>query len=302
MKPTLVVMAAGMGSRYGGHKQIDPIGPGGEIIVDYSVYDAMRAGFGKAVFVINEEMAGAFHARFDKIGDRIGIDYVCQRLSDLPTGFEVPEGRIKPWGTAHAVYAARRAVDGPFAAINADDFYGPAAFAKLHDFLSQARDRDSYDYCMVGYILENTLTENGCVSRGVCSVTPDGYLREVTERVKIERRGGSVMCADGDDWRELPADSVVSMNMWGFTPSLFQAIEDLFPAFFGANEGNLLKAELYLPDVVTSLLRAGKARVRVLKTDERWFGVTYQQDKGMVKEAIAGLIAAGRYPAGLWER
>lgn len=305
MRPTLVVMAAGMGSRYGGLKQIDPVGPRGEIILDYSLYDALRAGFGKAVFVVKEETADLFRATIGRrVAERIETAYVYQCLEDLPPGFAVPEGREKPWGTAHAVYAARAEVSGPFAVINADDFYGPSAFKLLAEHLAQTEDRCTREYCLVGYVLANTLTEHGYVSRGVCRVGADGYLEGIREHTRIERRDGRIVSApDGETPAELPADSTVSMNMWGFTPELFGELADYFPDFLRANTAaNPLKAEFFLPDLVMSLLRDGKARVRVLRTEDRWFGVTYREDKPMVEAAVKRLTEAGVYPARLWGR
>ena len=297
MAPTLVVMAAGLGSRYGGLKQIDPIGPHGEIIIDYSIHDALQAGFDKIVFVVKEETAEVFR---EKIGKHIETlaetRYVLQDLHDLPPGLQAPVGRLKPWGTAHAVYAARAVVKEPFAVINADDFYGPSSYHILHEYLRGG----SPDYCMVGYVLDNTLTENGHVARGVCTVGADGLLAGIREYTRIERRdGGVVYLEDGGTWGELPSDSTVSMNMWGFTPGLFPEIEGRFPDFLASSADNLLQAEYFLPNLIGALLHEGKARVKVLKTGERWFGVTYQQDKPLVCEAVLRLTEAGRYPRNL---
>ncbi len=303
-KPTLVVMAAGVGSRYGGLKQIDPIGPNGEIIIDYSIYDAIKAGFGKVVFVIKEDIREAF---MEKIGNRIGryieTDYVYQRLDDLPPGFSVPEGRNKPWGTGHAVMSARNAVDTPFAVINADDFYGPTSFQVLYNFLKDAEDKPGmYEYCMVGFQLENTLTEHGHVARGVCTVSPDGYLVEIHERTKIMKFGDVTKYTEDDvNWIEIPAGSTVSMNTWGFTPSFFKELEARFPEFLEKNKDNILKAEYFLPEVVGSLIAENKARVKVLPSREKWYGVTYREDKPRVKQAINNLIQQGVYPEKLWE-
>ncbi|MGE5599380.1 MAG: sugar phosphate nucleotidyltransferase [Bacteroidota bacterium] len=303
MRPTLVVMAAGMGSRYGGLKQIDPVGPRGEIILDYSLYDARRAGFGKVVFVVKEETAELFRATIGRrVEGHLETAYVCQRLDDLPAGFAAPEGREKPWGTAHAVYAARAEVSGTFAVINADDFYGPSSYRLLAAHLDRIME-ESHEYCLVGYVLANTLTENGSVSRGVCRVDEDGYLREIREHTRIERRDGRIVSApDGGTGTELPADSTVSMNMWGFTPRVLREIEARFPEFLRANAANLMRAEFFLPDLVMALLTEGKARVKVLRTGERWFGVTYRQDKPAVAAAVARLAEAGVYPADLWPR
>jgi len=302
MAPTLVVMAAGIGSRYGGLKQIDPVGPRGEPIIAYSIYDALRAGFGKVVFVIKEEIAAAFREKIGRhVEKRVETRYVYQHLDDLPPGFPVPDGRQKPWGTAHAVHAARRAVSEPFAVINADDFYGPSSYRLLAAGLDRIRDGQVDEYCLVGYVLAKTLTEHGHVARGICRVGGDGYLLEVREHTRIERRDGRIVCTeDGETWSELAPDSTTSMNMWGFAPSFLGEIAARLPDFLQTHADNPLKAEYFLPDVVTALLREGKVRVRVLRSDERWLGVTYQEDKPVVKEAIARLTEQGLYPADLW--
>jgi len=302
-KPTLVVMAAGIGSRYGGLKQIDPVGPNGEIIIDYSIYDALNAGFGKVVFVIKKDIEKAFRERVGKtIEKQCETTYVFQKSEDVPEGFEVPPGRQKPWGTGHATLSCRNVVHSPFAVINADDFYGRSSYQTLCDYLRRARDRDgAYDYCMMGYVLGNTLTEHGHVARGVCTVSQDGYLVEIHERRRIEKSGESVQYTeDGETWIEIPGESVVSMNMWGFTPRLFPELEARFRHFLRENRDNIQKAEYFLPDVVGDLIRENKARVRVLSTNERWFGVTYKQDKPRVKQAIRDLIRRGVYPENLW--
>jgi len=302
-KPTLVVMAAGIGSRYGGLKQIDPVGPRGEIIIDYSLYDALLAGFGKVVFILRREIEAAFREGVGRrIESRCKTEYVIQGLDDLPAGFSVPAGREKPWGTAHAVLCCRNAVDGSFAVINADDFYGRSSFSTLADHLRVARDTAvAYDYSMVGYVLENTLTQHGHVTRGVCSVDDDGYLEEIHERHKVKRLSDRV-CYSEDDrtWIEIPEGKPVSMNMWGFTPSLFAELEARFPVFL-REAGDDPKAEFLLPEVVSDLLAEGRARVRVLPTRERWFGVTYPQDKAWVKAGIRELVDRGVYPNPLWE-
>ncbi len=300
---TLVVMAAGIGSRYGGLKQLDPIGPYGEVIIDYSVYDALRAGFGKVVFVINPDMEEAFRARVGKtIESHCDAAYVLQRLEDVPAGFRVPPERQKPWGTAHAVLSCRGVVDSSFAVINADDFYGHTSFQILGNYLGSASDHDGiYHYSMVGYVLENTLTEYGPVSRGVCTVDADGYLVAVHERTRVERSGGIVRYLENDrHWAEIAPESIVSMNMWGFTPSLFPELWARFEAFLRANRDDLRKAEYFLPHVVRDLIHEGKARVRVLPTPERWFGMTFPQDRIAAKQAIADLIERGVYPKRLW--
>jgi len=301
--PTLVVMAAGIGIRYGGLKQTDPVGPNGEIIIDYSIYDALNAGFGKVVFVINKDIEEAFRERVGRtIEQRCETTYVFQKIEDVPEGFEVPPGRQKPWGTGHAILSCRNVVHSPFAVINADDFYGRSSYQTLCDYLRSAQDRDGvYDYCMVGYVLKNTLTEHGHVARGVCAVDEAGFLIEVHERTWIEKSGESVKYTeDGETWIEIPGEGVVSMNMWGFTPSLFPELEARFWHFLQENRDNIQKAEYFLPDVVGDLIRENKARVRVLSTNERWFGVTYKQDMPRVKQAIRDLIRRGVYPENLW--
>jgi UTP-glucose-1-phosphate uridylyltransferase len=302
--PTLVVMAAGIGNRYGGLKQTDPVGPNGEIIIDYSVYDALIAGFGRVVFVITEDIEEAFREKVGRtIEKRCETTYVFQKVEDVPGGlvFEVPPGRQKPWGTGHATLSCRNVVHSPFAVINADDFYGRSSYQTLCDYLRSAQDRDGvYDYCMVGYVLKNTLTEHGHVARGVCTVE-EGFLTGIYERTRIEKSGESVRyTADGETWVEIPGESVVSINMWGFTPSLFPELEARFRHFLQENRDNMQKAEYFLPDVVGDLIRENKARVRVLSTNERWFGVTYKQDKPRVKQAIRDLIRKGVYPENLW--
>ncbi len=304
IKPTLVVMAAGMGSRYGGLKQIDPVGPNGEIIMDYSIYDALKAGFGKVVFIIKEERKKDFHEKIgEKIEKLVETEYVFQKLEDLPEGFKVPEGRIKPWGTAQAVLCCKNAVNTPFAVINADDFYGASTFKAIHDYLVNAKDsKDFYDYSMVGFLLENTLTDHGHVARGICTVDSEGYLKEIHERTQIKKFGCEAKYTeDNNTWIQIPLESTVSMNIWGFTPSFFSALEARFPKFLEGIKENPLKAEYFLPSVVDSLIAEGKARVKVLNTKEQWHGVTYQEDKPLVKEAIRKLIEKGIYPEKLWK-
>ncbi|MBL7200588.1 MAG: nucleotidyltransferase [Anaerolineae bacterium] len=300
--PALVVMAAGMGSRYGGLKQLDPVGPSGEIILDYSVYDALRAGFGRVVFVIKAEIEDAFREKVGRtIEGQCEVAYVFQRLDDVPEGFAVPPGRAKPWGTAHATYSARHVVDVPFAVINADDFYGRSSFQVLHDHLRTARDGNVHDYSMVGFKLENTLTEHGHVSRGVCTVDAEGYLQEVRERTRIQRSGDRIVYTeDGENWTEISREATASMNMWGFTPSLFSELETRFRSFLQENVDRLLKAEFFLPDFVGRLTKEDRAQVKVLPTDERWFGVTYREDKPRVEQAVLDLIRQGIYPHNLW--
>jgi choline kinase len=302
-KLTLVVLAAGIGSRYGGLKQVDPVGPHGELIIDYSVFDALRAGFGRVVFVIHKSMEGLFRERVGKTIERqCETTYVFQAVEDVPAGFLVPPDRQKPWGTAHATLACKKAVHSSFAAINADDFYGPSSFQNLYRYLHAAQDRDGvYDYCMVGFALHKTLTEHGHVARGVCTVDPDGFLVEIQERTRIQKFGEAAKYTeDGRTWIEIAQGTTASMNMWGFTPSLFRELEARFPLFLEANRDKLESAEFFLPTVVADLIHEKKARVKVLPTDERWFGVTYQQDKVDVKLALRDLVHDGIYPANLW--
>jgi NDP-sugar pyrophosphorylase family protein len=302
-KPDLVVMAAGIGSRYGGLKQIEPVGPGGEIILDYSVFDARKAGFGKIIFVINRQMESDFRERIAQtIGQHCETVYAYQELDNLPAGFDVPPDRVKPWGTAHAVLSCKDRVDTSFAVINADDFYGQTAFQALGSYLKHAQDmEDSYNFCMVGYHLINTLTEHGHVARGVCKVDQEDRLIEIRERTRIEQFNGQVKYTeDSETWVELPVDSLVSLNLWGFTPGILTEIEERFARFLVENRGNLLMAEYFLPEVVNQLLGENKAVVQVLRTDERWFGVTYQEDKIRVKDAVQELIRQGVYPQKLW--
>jgi hypothetical protein len=303
MNATLLVLAAGMGSRYGGLKQMDPLGPNGETIIEYSVYDALRAGFDKVVFVIRPDFADLFR---EKVGDiftgKIAVEYAHQTLETALCARTVPKERKKPWGTAHAVAACREAVRTPFAVINADDFYGPSAFRVLADFLGKAGDSQGVqEYCLVGYLLANTLSEHGHVSRGVCEVGPDGTLRAIRERVRIQRFGDAIRhTEDGEHWIDLPADSVVSMNMWGFTPGLFAELDAGFVEFLRAR-GSDLKAEYFLPERVGELVAVGRARVKVLRTGERWFGITYKEDKPVVVRAVRGLVEQGVYPPSLWD-
>jgi len=304
-KPVLVVMAAGMGSRYGGLKQIDPVDENGNIIIHYSLYDAYRAGFRKAVFVIRPELEETFKEVIGpKVPEKMEIEYVYQVMTDLPEGYSVPEGRTKPWGTAHAALAARNVVDGPFAIINSDDFYGADAFKTVYDYLSETEDTPGcYEYALVGYLLENTVTENGSVARGVCTSNADGYLADIVERTKIVK--GEEMPRftedDGATWTDLPGDTIVSMNLWGFTRSYLDEAEARFPKFLDeAMKTNPMKGEYYLPGVVSQLLTEEKARVRVLSSKDKWYGVTYQEDKPVVVEALTRMRQEGLYPMDLW--
>lgn len=298
-RPTLVVMAAGMGSRYGGLKQIDPVGPNGEIIIDYSIYDALKAGFDKVVFVIKKENEEIFRGKVGKrIEKVVSTDYAYQSIDDVPAGFDVPDSRVKPWGTAHAVMSCRNIVHTPFAVINADDFYGASTFQSLHDYLLHAQDSgEAYDYCMVGFILENTLTEHGHVARGVCMIDEQGYLQEINERTKIKKFGNVTKYSEDDEhWIEIPKGSIVSMNTWGFTPSILKEIEERFPAFLTSAKENISSAEYFLPSVVDSLISEQKARVKVIESREKWYGVTYREDKPAIKKAIKRLVEQGVYP------
>ena len=304
-KPVLVVMAAGMGSRYGGLKQIDPVGGHGQLIIDYSIYDARRAGFETVIFVIKRQIEDSFKAA---IGDRLSrvmdVRYAYQELDDLPAGYAVPEGRVKPWGTAHAILAARDLIDGPFAVINADDCYGPEGFRAVYDYLEGHPDRPGcYEYAMVGYLLGNTVTEHGHVARGICEEDKDGYLLRVTERTRIEPDGTDARYTEdeGKSWHHLAGDTIVSMNLWGFSRSFVDEAWARFPTFLDRTLAeNPLKGEYFLPGVVTQLLEEGKARVKVLRSHDKWYGVTYQEDKPAVMAALADKTARGLYPDELW--
>ena len=305
-KPVLVVMAAGMGSRYGGLKQIDPVGNHGQLIIDYSIYDARRAGFETVVFVIKHEIEDAFKAAIgDRLSRVINVKYAYQELDDLPEGYSVPEERTKPWGTAHAILAARKVVDGPFAVVNADDYYGPEAFQAIYNYLSETPDRPGcYEYAMVGYLLGNTVTENGHVARGVCVEDENNFLVSVTERTRIEKEGDDARFTedDGETWTALPGTSIVSMNLWGLTQSFFEEAWGRFPAFLDKTMAeNPAKGEYFLPSVISALIGEGKARAKVLRSPDKWYGVTYQADKPVVVAAIAEKTAAGVYPDKLWE-
>lgn len=302
MKPTLLVLAAGMGSRYGGLKQMDPMGPNGETVLDYSVYDAIRAGFGRVVFIIREDFAEAFKqgvgARF---ADRIQVDYAFQNLDDLPEGFSVPADRAKPWGTAHAVRAARHLVKEPFAVINADDFYGSDAYQRAAAFLTAPQaSSDKAHYAMIGYPLMNTLSDHGDVNRGICTRNEDGLLSSVEEYVKIEREADCVVRGNAlnGERKEVCQNSPVSMNFWAFTPDFYQHLETEFSGFL-KDFGHVVKSECYIPTVVDALISQGKADCAVLNTTSHWFGVTYPEDKQHVVASIRQLIETGEYPADL---
>jgi dTDP-glucose pyrophosphorylase len=303
-KPTLVIMAAGMGSRYGGLKQIDKIS-GRDIILDFSLFDALRAGFGKAVIIIKKENEADFRALIDdRAGRHIDIEYAYQDLSNIPEGFAVPGERTKPWGTAHAVMSAADNVHENFAVINSDDYYGPEAFRVMAEFLTQADPEGTpYPFSMVGYKVENTLTDNGSVSRGVCTETEDGFLSDIVERTKIMRQDGDIVFQDEEGELHAVAEGTpVSMNFWGFTPAMMDEIKAGFPAFLeNALENNPLKGEYLLPECVDNLVKAGKATVRMLKSHDRWYGVTYKEDKESVSASLNSLKESGLYPADLWK-
>ena len=304
-KPVLVIMAAGMGSRYGGLKQIDPVDNEGHIIMDFSIYDAKRAGFEKVVFIIKKAIEKEFKAGIgDRISQYMDVEYVYQELDTLPEGFEVPEGRVKPFGTGHAILSCKDVVDGPFAVINADDYYGVHAFQEIYNYLTENEDDEKYHYAMVGYILSNTLTENGYVSRGICEMDKDAFLTGITERTHIEQRDMGVQFTedDGKTWEDIAADSIVSMNMFGFTASMLKELECRFPEFLEKGlEENPMKCEYFLPSVVSDLIEEDKADVKVLRSEDRWYGITYKEDKEAVVSAVQKLKDTGVYPQHLWE-
>jgi UTP-glucose-1-phosphate uridylyltransferase len=302
MSPTLLILAAGIGSRFGGLKQAEGVGPSGEAILDYSVYDAIRAGFKKVVFVIRkdiyEDMKRIF---FDKWSDKIEIDYVFQELDDLPAGFHPPADRVKPWGTGHAIWVAREKVQEPFCMINADDFYGKRSYELAAGFLSNIDNLLLSRYALVGYVLKNTLSENGYVSRAECETNTDGNLKSIAERLKIMREGEVVLFRDDDgSSRELSENTVVSMNFWGFMPSLFKHLEEDMVKFLEENAGSA-KAEFLLPNVIDRLIKSGEVEIPVLPTEAIWFGMTYQEDRELVKGRLAELVRAGEYPTPVWQ-
>ncbi len=304
-KPVLVIMAAGMGSRYGGLKQIDPVDGDGHIIMDFSMYDAKKAGFEKVIFIIKRENERDFKETVGKRIERyMEVSYAFQELENVPEGCAVPEGRIKPWGTAHAVYSCMDQIDGPFAVINADDYYGREAFELIYNYLSTHEDDEKYRYAMVGYQLGNTVTDNGHVARGICEVNADGELTGICERTRIEKRDDGIAYTedDGQTWIPVESDATVSMNMWGFTRSILDEIRDEFPAFLEEGlRSNPLKCEYFLPTVVSNLLETDRASVSVLKSADKWYGVTYKEDKPVVVAAIREMKEAGFYPEHLWE-
>lgn len=298
MKPTLLILAAGMASRYGGMKQIEAFGPSGETIMDYSIYDAIRAGFGKVVFIIREEFADNFKSIFEpKLAGKVETAYVFQELAFFTEGWEIPADRTKPWGTAHAVLCARNAVKEPFAVINADDFYGRDAFEKASKFLTG--DCNNSTWAIVGYELLNTLSAHGTVNRGVCQVDTDGNLASIAERLNISEQDGKIICDDDREPREISRDSKVSMNFWCFSPYVFDFSEELFHAFLDKNIA-VPKSEFFIPIVADDYIRLGKGVIRVIPTSSSWFGVTYKQDAPAVKAAIDQLVSSGEYPAQLW--
>lgn len=305
MKPQLLIMAAGMGSRYGGLKQIDPIGPNGEVIIDYSLYDAKRAGFNDITCIIKKEIEDDFKAVMERgAAKHLNITYAYQEINKIPEGFAVPGIRKKPWGTGHAILCAKDFMKNPFAVINADDYYGPASFKALYDYLEKAEDKDKYDFCMVGYRIENTVTENGSVARGICEETSDNFLYKINERTRIEVHGGFIEYTedDGNSWVRIPKGTLVSMNMFGFTPSIMTELEKRFPEELRKIISEKPeKGEYLIPEVVGSLVRSGRATVKVLESSEVWYGVTYRDDKPTVINAIRRKIDSGLYPEKLWD-
>ncbi|MDD6191180.1 MAG: sugar phosphate nucleotidyltransferase [Firmicutes bacterium] len=303
-EPTLVIMAAGMGSRYGGLKQVDKITEAGEILLDFSLYDAMMAGFDRVIFVIREEHRDLFRELVDERAGRfINVEYAYQDLNDIPEGFEVPEGREKPWGTGHAILACRDLIDGPFAVINADDYYGAGAFVTIYDYLTSHSDGDKYSYCMVAYELKNTITENGHVTRGVCETDDKGYLCGITERMKIMRKEEGIAYEEDDgSWVVLDENTPVSMNFWGFTASLIDELKKDAERFFAEDVSkNPLKSEFLLPMSVDALIKEGKAQVEVLNSSDKWCGVTYREDKETVTNSLQAKKDRGEYPEKLWK-
>lgn len=305
-EPILVIMAAGMGSRYGGLKQMDPVGPDGEAILDYSLFDARRAGFKRAIILIKHEIEEDF---MRLVGNRLAgqmdeVRFAFQQLDKLPAGFQVPQGRVKPWGTGHAVLCCRELIDAPFAVINADDYYGVDCFRLAYETLCGLKDDEKARYIMVGYQLRNTLTDNGHVSRGVCTVDGNDFLTDIHERTHIIKTvDGALYTEDEQTYHKLPEDALVSMNLWGFTPGILDALAEDFAVFLSEQvPANPLKAEIYLPAVVSRLLREDKATVRVLPSPDKWYGVTYQADKPVVKAALLRMAEEGLYPRPLWEK
>ncbi|MDD7035891.1 MAG: sugar phosphate nucleotidyltransferase [Firmicutes bacterium] len=303
-EPTLVVMAAGMGSRYGGLKQVDKITEAGEIILDFSLYDAMMAGFDRVIFVIREEHRDIFREMVDERAGRfMKVEYAYQKLDDIPEGFSIPEGREKPWGTSHAILACRDLIDGPFAVINADDYYGAGAFSTIYDYLNTHKDGDIYSYCMVAYKLKNTITENGHVTRGVCELDEKGFLSGITEKMEIMRREEGIACHEDDgSWMPLEDDTPVSMNFWGFTESFIDELKKgAYDFFENKVPENPLKSEFLLPVSVDKLIKSGKAQVEVLRSSDKWCGVTYKEDREQVRDQLQARKDKGEYPEKLWK-
>ena len=299
---TLVILAAGMGSRYGGLKQLDPMTENGEFIIDFSIYDAIQAGFDRVVFIIKKENYELFRetvgARVEK---HIKVEYAFQDLNDIPTGYKVPDGRVKPWGTTHALLSTKDIVKDNFAVINADDFYGRDTYFKLAEHLKTAKDEDGVSHsCMVGYILKNTLTDYGTVSRGVCSADESGMLTSIVERTKIKKDGDMAAYLDGEEWVRIPYSTIVSMNCWGFTPGVFEGLEKCFDKFMATEHPDPLKSECLLPTNVYDMIKADECDVKVYSSESVWYGVTYKEDKEYVKASIAKLIESGAYPRNLW--
>lgn len=304
-KLILVIMAAGMGSRYGGLKQIDPVDEYGNLIIDFSIFDAIQAGFQRVVFIIKKAIEKDFKEHIgNRMAQHVEVEYVYQEVDQLPPGYEVPEGREKPWGTGHAILSCKSVIDAPFAVINADDYYGKAAFKSIYDYLSSTKDNDKYQYVMVGYQLYKTLTDHGHVARGVCSIDQNRHLTDIHERTRIEKHGevAEYLEDDGVAWKVLLEDTIVSMNMWGFTDSTLKELDVRFETFLKENlVKNPLKCEYFLPFIVDELLKEGKADVTVLESVDRWYGVTYKEDKETVVNAIKGMKKQGLYPEKLWE-
>lgn len=302
-KPVLLVLAAGLGSRYGGLKQLEPVGDNQQLIIDYSIYDAKRAGFEEVIFVIRPETEDAFRETIGaRIGNAMNVQYAHQVPTDLPTGFSLPQGRSKPWGTAHAVLSARKLISGPFATVNADDFYGASSYQAIFDFLSQHPDNDQgYQYGLVGYALNNTVTEHGSVSRGVCVVDENNRLLKIDERTHIEKGKHSPRFTldGGVTWEDVSGDAKVSMNLWGFTPSYLEEAYEGFCEFL-KTMNDPMKNEYYLPTVADTLVHSGKAQVTVLESQEKWYGITYPQDRPMVVSALEEMTGSGHYPSHLW--
>jgi len=301
-KPTLLVLAAGMGSRYGSLKQIDPVGPSGETIIDYSIYDAIRAGFGKVVFIIRKSFEQDFKDLFiNKLQPFIQVEYVFQEIDKVPDGVEISPERTKPWGTAHAILMAKDVINEPFAVINGDDFYGAGAFQTMADYLNSLTAQQQTQYALVGYQVGNTMSEHGSVSRGICLADENELLVSVTERTNIQYTRGGIAYQDAEGaFVFLKPETLVSMNFWGFTPEYFKQTEPMFSDFVKANTDSL-KAEFYIPSAIDSLINSESASVKVLRSNARWFGVTYIEDKPVVIEKLAQLIKTGVYPAKLWK-